>query len=92
MGREYAAVTREVPTGRWHEGSEAPDEGEGPKVNGRGPVRPWLLEEKPHGPLGQNLSIDPAPADGAEVRALAKRLPDRVNLTAYATRVVHLKI
>jgi len=36
--------------------------------------------------------IDPAPADGAEVRALAKRLPDWVNLTAYATRVAHLKI
>ena len=36
--------------------------------------------------------IDPAPADGAAVRALARRLPDWVNLTAYATRVAHVKI
>jgi hypothetical protein len=36
--------------------------------------------------------IAPAPADAAEVRALAKRLPDWVNLTAQASRLVHVKI
>jgi hypothetical protein len=36
--------------------------------------------------------IDPAPADGAEVRALAARLPDWVNLTAQASRLAHIQI
>jgi len=36
--------------------------------------------------------IDGAPATGPELRALVKRLPDWVNLTAYAYRAARVKL
>jgi hypothetical protein len=36
--------------------------------------------------------IDSAPAGSAEVRALERRLPDWVNLTAYSSRIARVKI